>query len=96
MEVRQFDGCVESVELHECTLLNIPWKLSGELAIEDSLGLSTSKRLDHASIVNNLFTIVKTATSKPKDRPLFGSRWCGRLGKLRTKVSVSAADPSAF
>jgi len=70
MEVRQFDGCVESVELHECTLLNIPWKLSRELAMEDSLGLNTSKRLDHAPIVNNLFTIVKTATSRPKDPAL--------------------------
>jgi len=35
------------------------WKLPGKLALEYFSGSAATKRLDHDTIINNLFTIVK-------------------------------------
>jgi hypothetical protein len=40
------------------------WKLPGKLAVEYFSCFATTKRLDHDTIINNLFTIVKGKNNK--------------------------------
>ena len=40
------------------------WKLSGKLAVEYFSGFTATERLNHGSIINNLFTIVKMKNNK--------------------------------
>ena len=40
------------------------WKLSGKLAVEYFSGFTATKRPDHMTIINNLFTIVKRKNNK--------------------------------
>ncbi len=44
------------------------WKLSGKLPVKYFLGFAATKRLDHGTIVNILFTIVKRYNAKGLSR----------------------------
>jgi hypothetical protein len=55
-KIFQYSGSIYRVELHERVLLNSGRKLPREPPMENSLGFPAAERLDHWSIVNNVFT----------------------------------------
>jgi hypothetical protein len=47
-KILQPHGCVNRIEPHERSLLNLPWELPHELAIENSLSIRVAERFNHA------------------------------------------------
>ena len=59
------------------------WKLSGKLAVEYFSGFTATERLDHGTIVNNLFTIVKRKNNKDLYK---GLRFLLSVGQMQSSL----------
>jgi len=66
------------------------WKLSGKLAVEYFSGFTATERLDHGTIINNLFTIVKRKNNKDLYK---GLRFLLSVGQMQSSLYPHLCRP---